>query len=73
MPPARWVHRLLFITAWLLAATIVRVLTALGVATPPAAGFEPVGAYTQDNRFNPSTEAILPPARTTADAVAASC
>lgn len=41
-------------------ATIVMVLNALGVAAPPAAGFEPFRVFTQDNLFNPSTEAILP-------------
>lgn len=113
MALAQWVHRLLFITAWLWAAaaqaqtlplppnlisltslegramliestareaywplslqfvtqkdpaycgvaTIVMVLNALGIAAPPAAGFEPFRAFTQDNLFNPTTEAILP-------------
>ncbi len=61
---AYWPLSLQFVTqkdpAYCGVATMVMVLNALGVAAPPAAGFEPFRAFTQDNLFNPSTEAILP-------------
>lgn len=61
---AYWPLSLQFVTqknpAYCGVATLVMVLNALGVAAPSAAGFEPFKAFTQDNLFNPFTEAILP-------------
>lgn len=63
---AYWPLSLQFVTqkdpAYCGAATLVMVLNALGVAAPPAPGFESFRTYTQDNLFTPITEAVLPQA-----------